>query len=345
MKVLVTGHNGYVGSEMVPILRAAGHEVVGLDAFYFEDCTFEDDEPPVPALRKDIRDVTAADLEGFDAVLHLAALSNDPLGDLNPRCTYDVNHAAAVRVATCAKEAGVGRFLQASSCSLYGAAGDAFLDESASFNPVTPYGESKVFVERDVGRLADDGFSPVFLRNATAYGVSARLRADLVVNNLVGYACTSGRVFIKSDGTPWRPLVHVADIGHAFLAALEAPRDAIHGQAFNVGANAENYRIREIAEMVREEVPGSVVEFAADAGPDKRCYRVDCSKIARMLPSFRPRWNVRAGIRQLAEAYRRHGLTESEFLGSRYLRIRRVRELMELGRLDADLRWRGSRGR
>jgi nucleoside-diphosphate-sugar epimerase len=341
VRVLVTGHHGYIGSRIVPMLHGAGHEIVGLDAYLFEGCTFGDDVDDPPTIRKDLRDVTTGDLAGFDAVVHLAALSNDPLGNLNRRCTYEINHEATVHLALRAKEAGVPRFLQASSCSLYGAAGDAVLDERASFQPVTAYGESKVLVERDLAAMADDRFSPVFLRNATAYGTSPRLRADLVVNNLVGYAYTTGEVLIMSDGTPWRPLVHVEDIGSAFLAALAAPREVVHNEAFNVGRSDENYRIREIAEMVREEIPGSRVKYAEGGGPDTRCYRVDCSKIARRLPGFRPQWRVRDGIRELRDAYRRHGLTAEEFLSSRYLRIRRVRELQAAGRLDDDLRWTG----
>lgn len=339
MRVLVTGHHGYIGSRIVPMLRAAGHDVTGLDSYLFEGCTFGQDVPDPPAIRKDLRDVAVEDLAGFEAIVHLAALSNDPLGNLNRRCTYEINHEATVRLAERAKEAGVGRFLQASSCSLYGAAGDSVLDERAAFNPVTAYGESKVLVERDLSAMADDWFSPTFLRNATAYGASPRLRADLVVNNLVGYAYTTGEVLIMSDGTPWRPLVHVEDIGSAFLAALAAPREVVHNEAFNVGRNEENYRIREIADMVREEVPGSEVKYAEGGGPDTRCYRVDCSKIVRALPGFRPRWRVRDGIRELHEAYKRHGLSAEEFLSTRYLRIRRVKELQASGRLGDDLRW------
>jgi nucleoside-diphosphate-sugar epimerase len=248
MRVLITGHDGYIGCVMVPLVKAAGHEVVGLDARFFEGCTFGREPTRVPADRLDIRDVNAGALEGFDAVIHLAALSNDPLGNLNPEITYDINHRASVLLARLAKSAGVKRFVYSSSCSLYGAGGDEDLTESADFNPVTPYGESKVLAERDVTKLADDDFSPTYMRNATAYGVSPRLRADIVVNNLVGYAYTTGEVLIKSDGTPWRPLVHIEDISRAFLAVLEAPRETVHNEAFNVGRQGENYRVREIAE-------------------------------------------------------------------------------------------------
>lgn len=340
MKVLVTGHDGYIGHVLVPMLQARGHEVTGLDSFLFEDCGFGPSPLTVPALRKDVREVTAADLEGFDAVLHLAGISNDPLGDLNPEITYDINWRASVRLAELAKKAGVERFVFSSSCSNYGAAGDDFLDENAPFNPVTPYAESKVWVERDVAPLADSTFTPVFLRSATAYGVSTRLRGDLVVNNLVGYAFTTGEVLIKSDGMPWRPLVHIEDIARAFVAVMEAPAEAVRGEAFNVGRTSENYRVREVADMVAEIVPGARVTYAADAGPDARNYRVDCEKIRRQVPAFDPQWTVRKGIEQLYAAYRAHGLTAEAFLSGRYIRLRHVRELQQSGRLDEGLHWR-----
>jgi nucleoside-diphosphate-sugar epimerase len=339
LRVLVTGHNGYIGSVLAPFLVTAGHDVVGLDTYLFEDCTFGPDGAPIESMRLDVRDVRAADLAGFDAIVHLAALSNDPLGNVNPQCTYDINHLASVRLARLAKAAGVSRFLFASSCSLYGVAGDALLTEEAAFNPITPYGESKVKVEQDVAGFADDGFSPTFLRNATAYGVSPRLRADVVVNNLVGAACTTGEVLIQSDGTPWRPLVHIEDIARAFLCVLQAPRDLVHNQAFNVGRTEENYRVRELAQMVCDIVPGSRVRYAEGGGPDLRCYRVNCDKLARVLPAFQPRWTVRAGMQQLHEAFRRHRLTQDEFVGDRFLRIKHVLKLQAEARIDASLRW------
>jgi nucleoside-diphosphate-sugar epimerase len=321
------------------MFASAGHEVVGLDSYLFRGCVFGDNPEDPTALALDIRDVTPEHLRGFDAVVHLAALSNDPLGDLNPDTTLQINHTGTVLLAEAAKAAGVERFLYSSSCSLYGAHGDNYLDESGEFNPVTPYGESKVLSERDLGKLADDDFSPVYLRNATAYGVSPRLRGDLVVNNLTGFAVTTGQVFLKSDGSSWRPLVHIEDISRAFLAALEADRSLVHNEAFNVGATEENYRIRDVAKMVEGAVPGSEVTLSDTAFDDLRNYRVNCDKLATTLPAARPQWTVAKGIEELYEAYMRHGLTLDDLEGDRYMRIRQVQTLMDAGRIDESLRW------
>jgi nucleoside-diphosphate-sugar epimerase len=340
MRVLVTGHKGYIGTILVPMLLGEGHEVVGFDSDLYSRCTFMEGIVNVPEIRKDVRDVELSDLEGIDAVMHLAGLSNDPLGDLNPGLTYEINHRASIRLAELSKKAGARRFIFSSSCSNYGAAGDDLIDEHGAFNPVTPYGESKVLVERDLLKLADDTFSPILLRNATAYGVSPRLRFDLVLNNLIAWAYTTGKVFLKSDGSPWRPIVHIEDIARAFVAVLHAPIQRVHKEAFNVGRTDQNFRIRELAEIVMQTVPGSEITFAAQAGPDKRNYRVDCSKIVKSIPEFRPAWDARRGARELFETYRRIGLALEEFEGPKFKRIDHIKMLISTGALDKSLRWR-----
>jgi nucleoside-diphosphate-sugar epimerase len=338
MRVLLTGHSGYIGTVMAPMLVAEGFEVVGIDSDLFERCTFGGPFATIPSLRKDIRDVEPSDMEGFDAVIHLAGLSNDPLGNLNPALTYEINHLASIRLARAAKQAGAQRFLFSSSCSTYGAAGDKILNEEAEFNPVTPYGHSKVLVERDLAELADEAFSPTYLRNATAYGVSPRLRFDLVLNNLVAWAATTKRIYIKSDGTPWRPIVHIEDISRAFVAALRAPREVVHNQAFNVGRSDENYQIRDLANIVKEIVPGCEIEYAPDGAPDKRCYRVDFSKIGQVLPEFQPRWTARSGAEHLFKTYETVGLRLADFEGPKFNRIDHLKLLLRNGIVDGSLR-------
>ncbi len=339
MKVLVTGHHGYIGSVTVPVLAAAGHGVVGVDTRFYDGCDLYPAEPPSEELRGDVRDLRADDLRGFDAVVHLAALSNDPLGDFDPALTSVINHEATVALARAAREAGVARFVFASSCSMYGAqAGDGAVDEQGALQPLTAYAQSKVAAEHELQELAGDSFSPILMRNATAYGASPRLRLDIVLNNLVGWALTTGKVKILSDGTPWRPIVHVEDIGRATAALLAAPRELVHNAPFNIGGESENYQVRDLAEIVAQ-TTGCEVEYAGSGDPDPRSYKVDFRKFAETIPDFTFKWNARRGAEELLDAYRAAGLSLDDFNGDRFVRLRRLRALLDSGALDERLRW------
>ncbi len=340
MKILVTGHHGYIGSVTAPLLAAAGHDVVGLDTMFYEGCDLLPERTEVPTLRRDVRDIEPPELEGFDAVVHLAALSNDPLGDFNPELTREINFGGTMRLARAAKAAGARRFVFASSCSMYGAADTgAAVDETAPLMPLTAYAESKVRSEEALQDLADSDFCPVYMRNATAYGVSPRMRIDIVLNNLSGWALTTGRVKILSDGTPWRPLVHIEDISRATLALVEAPDALVANEAFNIGLDAENYQVRDLAQFVHDEVEDCVVEYAGTGDPDARSYRVDFGKFARGFPDAGLSWNAREGAREIVAAYREAGLTLAEFEGDRYIRLKRLRALLASEELDSELRW------
>lgn len=339
LRILLTGDRGYLGAVMVQYLRNLGHSVTGLDTDYYFDGDLLKPAEDYPRIKTDIRDVGGEELKGFDAVIHLAALSNDSLGDLKPEWTYDINYKASLRLAEQAKQAGVRRFLYSSSCSLYGAAGEEMLKEDAPMRPLTPYAESKVRTEEGLSRLADGWFAPTFLRNATVYGVSPRLRLDVVLNNLVGWAVAVGKILIMSDGSPWRPLVHVQDVAQAFACVLQGPLEVVSNQAFNVGVNTENYQVRQLAAIVQRVIPSCSIEYSGMAGPDPRNYRVDFSKLGRAFPDFRPRWNALEGTRELHAAYRAAGMTAEDFHGRRFTRVKQLKYLVGTGLLDDSLRW------
>ena len=340
MNILVTGNNGYLGPVLCKRLIDKGYSVTGLDSNYFHGCDYYNFSLPVKQIIKDLRNIGKNDLRGIDAVVHLGGISNDPLGALNPELTFGINHKASVKLAKLAKDAGVGRFLFSSSCSMYGvAAGNIALTEDAPLNPVTAYAMSKANVERDISKLADNNFSPVFLRNGTAYGVSPRLRVDLVLNNLVACAYTTGKIKIMSDGSPWRPLVHVEDISAAFIALLEAPRDIIHNQAFNIGQNSENYRVKEIAETVKKIVPNSEIEYAGKPDLDSRTYKVNFDKIKNKLINFQPKWNLEKGAVELYNAFKKQNLSYEEFQGHKYIRLKHIAHLIDNHKLDNNFFW------
>jgi nucleoside-diphosphate-sugar epimerase len=338
MRIMVTGHKGYIGVVLVSMLLERGYEVVGLDSDLFRRCDYTAAPVEVPEILKDIREVSAADLEGVDAVMHLAALSNDPLGNLNPNLTKEINFEASYRLAKLCRERGVERFIFSSSCSNYGAAGEGWMTEESPVNPVTAYGQSKVMVEQAVSKLANDNFSPTFLRNATAYGHSCRIRFDLVLNNLVAWAMTTKRIHIKSDGTPWRPVVHIADISRAFIAAVEVDRARVHNQSLNIGRNDQNYQVRQIADLVKAGIPDAQVDYAADGEPDKRSYRVDFSKVNSVLPEFKAEWTVARGVEELKRVMAEHQIVVEEIEGERYQRVAHIRSLIGAGVLDETLR-------
>jgi nucleoside-diphosphate-sugar epimerase len=341
MRVLITGHVGYIGSVMAPAFIEAGHEVTGLDTGYFAECTLVPDRVEVPAVRKDIRDIERSDLDGFDAVVHLAALSNDPIGNLNDRWTEEINFEASLRLAELAREAGVGRFLFSSSCIMYGMSEAAVVDETAPLDPKTEYARSKVQGERAIAELADNAFSPVFLRNGTVYGVSPRMRFDTVFNDLLGRAVANRRVVVYGDGKPWRPVVHVKDLVRAFEAALVAPREKVHGEAFNTGADHLNHQVGDLARIAVAAVPGCELEVLDRPGADQRTYKADFSKWARTFPDCEFEWTPERGAAELRAAFESIGLTPEDFEDRRFTRLKWLSHLLDSGAVDGELRWSG----
>jgi nucleoside-diphosphate-sugar epimerase len=340
-EILVTGHEGFIGSLLVKLLIEKGYRVTGLDTNFFNsDCELFNEKDEVKTIKKDIRQINETDLQGIDAVCHLAALSNDPLGQLNPDLTFEINFKASVRLAELCKKVGVSKFIYSSSCSLYGKAGDDALTEEAVFNPITAYAKSKVMTEEHVLPMGDEKFCVTSMRNATAYGISSKLRLDLVVNNLVGWALVTGEIRILSDGTPWRPIVHAEDIARAFLAVIEAPVGRVNQQAFNVGIDTENYRVKEIAEAVAEMVPHCDIVITGEHGPDSRSYRVDFGKIKKHLPEFKPAWNLRKGIHQIHENYLRYKMNDEKFNGRYFIRLKQIQHLLNAGKINNELFWR-----
>ncbi len=340
-KVIVTGHNGFIGTHLVRLLKESGFYVIGIDTNYFGDeCKFSDPIKPDREIIKDTRLIDENDLKGAYAICHLAALSNDPMGALNEQLTHEINHIASVEIARKAKEVGVEKYIFSASCSMYGIAdGDKALDETAPFAPVTAYAVSKVNTEKDVLPMASDDFAVTFLRNATAFGVSPKLRIDLVVNNLVGWAMTTGQIRIMSDGTPWRPLVHAEDIARAFIAVIESPKEIVNRKSFNVGLNSENYQVKDIAKLVGEVVPNCKVVITGEHGSDSRSYRVDFTKIQNELNVFSPKWKLIDGIEDIYKNYLKFGMNEEYFNGRYFIRLKQLEYLISKGLLDDNLFW------